>query len=122
MRRCLRRTYRLGLMAPGQPCLLWVSGARRPGVVAVGRLAGVPGPDDAVDVELVPLAAQVHRSDLLGDGRFLGSEVIRMPAGSNPSYLTRDELAAVLDAMDDSATTAWGVTPPRAVSRRSPGR
>ncbi|MFD0485687.1 hypothetical protein ACFQ46_24100 [Kineococcus sp. GCM10028916] len=112
VRRCLRPSYRLGLMAAGQPCLLWVSGARDPGVAAVGRLAGVPGDDDRVELDLLPLRAPVERSALLADGRFRAAEVIRMAAGSNPSYLRSDQLAAVLERLADDDRDAWGLTPP----------
>ena len=40
--RCVRESYRLDLMATGQPCLLWLSGRDRPGVHALGTLAGPP--------------------------------------------------------------------------------
>lgn len=112
VRRCLRRSYRLDLMAAGQPCLLWVSGRTRPGVAAVGRLAGPPAPDDRVAIDLSPLAVPVERSDLLGDARFRTAEVVRMAAGSNPSYLDRDQLAAVLERLDDAGLAAWGLTLP----------
>ena len=36
----MRPSYRLGLMAAGQPVLLWLSGRRQPGVHAVGVLTG----------------------------------------------------------------------------------
>ena len=36
--RCVRRSYRLDLIAPGQPCLLWLSGRDRPGVHALGEV------------------------------------------------------------------------------------
>src|SRR3954471_13266375 len=48
--RCVRASYRLGLMAAGQPCLLWVSGRADPGVHALGALtAGPHDPDGRVD-------------------------------------------------------------------------
>ncbi len=51
VRRCLRPSYRLGLMAAGQPCLLWLSGPREPGVHAV--VAGGDGDKDATGGVLV---------------------------------------------------------------------
>ncbi|GAB3193065.1 hypothetical protein GCM10027261_07140 [Geodermatophilus arenarius] len=97
--RCLRRSYRLGLMRPGDPCLLWLSGPDRPGVHATGELAGEVGEDaggPVVVVRLTLLAAPVPRGDLLGDPVTRDAEVLRMPAGSNPSYLTPAQHAAVL--------------------------
>jgi hypothetical protein len=100
--RCLRRSYRLGLMAPGAPCLLWRSGPDRPGVHAVGELAGEVGEDaggPVVAVRLTLLAAPVPRAELLADPVARDAEVLRMPAGSNPSYLTPAQYAAVLGSL-----------------------
>jgi hypothetical protein len=96
--RCLRASYRLGLMRAGQPCVLWLSGPDRPGVHAVGTLAGPPRVEagqPSVAVELRLLDRPVARAELLGSPGFAGAEVLRMPAGSNPSYLTATQLAAV---------------------------
>ncbi len=93
--RCLRPSYRLGLMRPGDPVVLWVSGRAAPGVHAYGALAGAPYADRGgpgaqwrVEVTLGPLSAPVPRAAFLADPRLAGAEVIRMPAGSNPSYLS----------------------------------
>ena len=103
--RCVRRSYRVGLMVPGQRCLLWVSGRRQPGVHALGRLVGAPEPTDdptrlTIEVELRRLAEPVPRAELLTDPAFAAAEVIRMPAGSNPSWLSAPALKAVLDRID----------------------
>ncbi|MEX5719680.1 hypothetical protein [Geodermatophilus maliterrae] len=97
--RCLRRSYRLELMAPGQPVLLWLSGRDRPGVHATGVVAGDVTEDDgrpSVHVRVTLLSAPVPRADLLADPLARDAEVLRMPAGSNPSYLTPAQYAAVL--------------------------
>ncbi|MGY1742883.1 MULTISPECIES: hypothetical protein [unclassified Blastococcus] len=96
--RCLRRSYRLDLLRPGQACLLWVSGRTAPGVHAVGVVAGevtedAGGPEVALDLTL--LAEPVPRADLLADPVASGAEVLRMPAGSNPSWLSTAQLAVV---------------------------
>jgi hypothetical protein len=96
--RCLRRSYRLDLMQPGQPCLLWVSGRERPGVHALGELTGRPAVSDGgpvVAVRLTRLAEPVDRSDLLTDPEVCTAEVLRMPAGSNPSWLSAAQYAAL---------------------------
>jgi hypothetical protein len=93
--RCVRPSYRLGLMAPGQPCLLWRSGRDSPGVHALGVLTGEPW-DGEVPVRLTPLAEPVPRAELVADPVFREAEVIRMPAGSNPSWLTAAQYAVVL--------------------------
>lgn len=108
LRRCLRPSYRLGLMAPGQRVLLWLSGARDPGVHAIGHLAAVPdaapdagrGAAPSVQVVLHRLQEPVTRADLRLDARFAGAEVLRMPAGSNPSHLTAAQLVAVVAHLD----------------------
>jgi hypothetical protein len=97
--RCLRPSYRLELMAPGHPCLLWVSGRDRPGVHALGELTALPvgspgGP--VVAVRLTRLAQHVDRRELLADPAVRDAEVLRMPAGSNPSWLTAGQYAALL--------------------------
>jgi hypothetical protein len=97
--RCLRPSYRLDLLRPGQPVLLWLSGRDRPGVHATGVLAGEVGTDGrgpVVVVRFTLLAAPVPRADLLADPVLRGAEVLRVPAGSNPSYLTPAQYAAVL--------------------------
>jgi hypothetical protein len=100
--RCLRPSYRLGLMVPGQPCLLWLSGRNRPGVHAHGTLAGptgigAGGPEIAVRLTL--LGVPVPRAELLADPDARDAEVLRMPAGSNPSWLSARQYAAVLARM-----------------------
>jgi hypothetical protein len=80
--RCVRPSYRLDLMDAGQPCLLWLSGRRQPGVHAVGVLAD----PDARD-----------------------AEVLRMPAGSNPSWLSGAQFHVVLALVPDrGAATGLG--------------
>ena len=99
MTRCVRRSYRLALMAPGQPCLLWLSGPDRPRVHAIGALAAEPDTDlerPEVAVGLTLLHEPVPRAELLADPRSRDAEVLRMPAGSNPSWLSAAEFDAVL--------------------------
>lgn len=101
--RCVRASYRLGLMAPGQPCLLWRSGRDAPGVHALGMLTGEVREDDGgpvVPVRLAPLAEPVPRAELLADPVFREAEVVRMPAGSNPSWLTAVQYGVVLARTD----------------------
>ncbi len=103
--RCLRPSYRLGLMRPGQPVLLWLSGRDRPGVHATGVLAGEVGQGGdgpAVTVRFTLLPAPVPRTELLADPAARDAEVLRMPAGSNPSYLTPAQYAAVLAHLPSS--------------------
>lgn len=100
--RCVTRSYRLDLMVPGQPCVLWVSGQRDPGVHAVGHLVDRPDlplrehGEPTVRVALTRLGRHVPRADLVRDAEGADAEVLRMPAGSNPSYLTPGQYAALL--------------------------
>lgn len=110
--RCVRRSYRTSLMEPGQPVLLWVSGRdpRTPaGVHARGRIAGFPQPGTGTDprqvevsVRLVPVDPPVLRAQLLADPVLSRIEVVRMPAGSNPSYLGREEFARLRELLPTS--------------------
>jgi hypothetical protein len=47
-------------------------------------------------VRLTLLTDPVPRADLLADPRMRDAEVLRMPAGSNPSWLSAGQYAAVL--------------------------
>jgi hypothetical protein len=102
--RCVRRSYRLELMAPGQPCLLWVSGRDRPGVHALGVLTSAAVEADGgpvVGVRWTRLAEPVPRAALLADPAARDAEVLRMPAGSNPSWLSPGQYTAVLAHVAD---------------------
>ena len=107
--RCVRPSYRVDLMAAGQPVLLWLSGREQPGVHAVGVLAG-PVTTDAdgpvVPVRLARLAEPVGRAELLADPIACSAEVLRMPAGSNPSWLSRPQFDVVLARVRDGDAAA----------------
>ena len=102
--RCVRPSYRLDLMAAGQPVLLWLSGRQEPGVHAIGVVAG---PVTAVDggpvvpVRMTRLAEPIGRGELLADPVTRQAEVLRMPAGSNPSWLSGPQFDAVLARLRD---------------------
>jgi len=90
-------------MTTGGPCLLWVSGRDRPGVHALGELAGPVVETDGgpvVPVAFTLLAEPVPRTALLADPAARDAEVLRMPAGSNPSWLSAEQYAAVLALAD----------------------
>ncbi len=102
--RCVRSSYRTALVEAGQPVLLWFSGGdslHPSGLHATGRTTGpvVDGPDGPMmTLHLAPVTPIVPREALLGD-RVLGQlEVLRMPAGSNPSFLDRSQYAALCAA------------------------
>ncbi len=66
------------------------------GIYASGRLTG-PVQEESLEVpvELRPIEPPVLRTELLGDPVLARIEVLRMPAGSNPSYLTAEELSGL---------------------------
>ena len=108
--RCVRRSYRLELMAAGQPCVLWLSGRDRPGVHALGVLTGAVQPDDdgwTVPLALTLLPEPIPRAELLADPVAREAEVLRMPAGSNPSWLSAAQFAAVLARAGDNGLGSW---------------
>jgi hypothetical protein len=121
--RCVRRSYRLGLMAPRQRCLLWVSGRVAPGVhavgVVVGEVAEEPG-GPVVPVRLTRLAEPVPRAELLAHPAVRDAEVLRMPAGSNPSWLSARQFAAVVARLS-AAGTIGACTLPGSAAAPSPG-
>jgi len=104
---CLRPTYRTDMIRRGQHVLFWISGQdglRPAGIYAQGHttaspesVAEEPGergkPKLFLPMRLEPLPAPVLRSEILEQPVLSQIEVMKMPAGSNPSYLTRDQLA-----------------------------
>lgn len=104
---CVQRSYRLALMTPGQPVVFWASGSRYRrlpyGVWGVGRLTGAAdqGPDGRWRIPLALTVWQpdhwVRREILRADSRLADLEVFRLPQGSNPSYLTKEQFAALRD-------------------------
>ena len=108
--RCVRPSYRLDLMASGQPCVLWLSGRDRPGIHALGTVTGAvsDGPGGpAVPLSLRLLDAPLLRAELAADPAFGDAEVLRMPAGSNPSWLSAAQFAAVLSRTGGTGLGRW---------------
>ena len=102
---CVQPSYRTRLMRAGQPVVFWASGSRARldyGVWGVGRLTGEPQQDAPGGGLWVPLDLGVWRPDLWlprevlrADDRLANLEVLRQPQGSNPSYLTVAQFAAL---------------------------
>jgi hypothetical protein len=96
---CVRPTYRSDLVAAGQAALLWVSGnepGQPAGIYAYGRTTGRAG-GGVMPLTLSPLSAPLLRSELAGHPELRAMEVLRMPAGSNPSYVTQAQLATLVE-------------------------
>lgn len=104
---CVRPGYRMRLMQAGQPVVFWASGSRHRlpyGVWGLGLLAGAPAfePGDGrwrvpLDLVIGDRAGWVRREEIRADGRLADLEVLRQPQAANPSFLTRDQFAALLD-------------------------
>ncbi len=100
-RRCVQPSYRTALVRAGQPVLLWVSGRdpRHPaGVHAVGHTTGsvqVAGAEVSMPVRLRAVEPVLTRDEILADPVLACLEVIRVPAGSNPSYLDTGQYLAL---------------------------
>ena len=83
--------------------LLWISGDERrlpAGIHAHGVTTGAAA-DGVIPVELSPLPVPLLRTELSGHPELSSMEVVRMPAGSNPSYVTREQLAALVELCPD---------------------
>ena len=106
-------SYRLEMMAPGQRCVLWLTGSDRddppPGIYAAGVTTGVPEvrlsdedrlPRPHIDVELTVLRTPILRSELWADPRFECTEIRVAGRVSSPGVLTPTEVAAIADQMD----------------------
>lgn len=119
---CVRAGYRADLVDDGQPVLLWISG-RDPehpaGIYARGSTTGrcLAGPEGSgkplMPVRLAPLAIPVLREQVLAVPGLADLEVVRMPAGSNPSYLDVTQLDALAAAFPEIATGPRAAFSPR---------
>jgi hypothetical protein len=129
---CVRAGYRADLVRDGQLVLLWVSGndpERPAGIYAQGTTTGRCLPEDPVGggapvmpVRLVPLDPPVLREQVMAVPGLAGLEVVRMAAGSNPSYLDVAQLHALAAAFPEIATGSEAFSRPgMATGRRRSG-
>jgi hypothetical protein len=111
----VRPSYRLELIEPGDPAIIWIGGPTggepMPGVWMVGRTTGAVFDDSGdgywldrtrgqersiyVGLAMSQLASPVPRGLLEVDPRTSKLEIFRSVQMSNPSYLTPDEKKAV---------------------------
>ena len=107
--RCVRPTYRTGLVREDKPVLFWMSGndRRHPaGIYALGHTTGAvdaSAPTPAMPVRLRPIQPAIHREEIKAHPTLSGIEVLRMPAGSNPSYLDAEQYDALQHAFPQVA-------------------
>jgi hypothetical protein len=95
---CVADNYRARLIRPGQRVLFWVSAHPRKGFWGAGRVTGSLTIGDGrlhVPVRIPLFAEPVTASQLrlLPDLRSM--EVFRSPQQSNPSWVSRTELALI---------------------------
>ncbi|MCW2525959.1 MAG: hypothetical protein JWM76_819 [Pseudonocardiales bacterium] len=108
--RCAVRSYRLDLIRPGQPVVLWITGAARatprPGVWMVGYTTGEVVDDPAEELggskralvmltDVTRLPTPLARADIATDPLTASMEILRQPFGANPSYLSPGEQMAL---------------------------
>jgi hypothetical protein len=101
---CVRPSYRLGLIRPGDRLLLWLSG-RDPlhprGLWAAGAIAGTSD-GETVGIRLRALSRPLTDVELRSHG-IDDLEVQRQPMGSNPSWVSRrqwTQISSLLDSGD----------------------
>lgn len=105
---CVQPTYRTDLVAAGQSVLLWVSGTEweyPAGIYARGRTTGSAAAG-VIPISLTPLLDPLLRPEVVAHAGLAGMEVLRMPAGSNPSFVTHEELRVLTElwpALDTSS-------------------
>ncbi|MCP2176244.1 EVE domain-containing protein [Williamsia maris] len=104
--RCVADNYRKDLMRPGQRVVLWVSGPgdgpRPRGIWGLGWITDEArsDPDDGwvtpADITLLAEGDRVLATDLREIPELADMEVLKLPQGSNPSWVTREQLAAIV--------------------------
>lgn len=114
-------SYRVDLVEPGHPCVLWVTGGRHApttGVWGIGEVTTPPEfdvtserPRFEVGLDLELVGSPVRLIDLLSDERFVRAEIVRAPRVSSPVALTAAELEAIEDL--------WPLVSPPFSSRES---
>ncbi|MFW5474163.1 hypothetical protein ACOCJ5_12725 [Knoellia sp. CPCC 206450] len=113
---CVADNYRSRMMRPGDPALLWFSGNGRHvcrGIWGLGRVTGTlaeghgdggtPGPVTIpLDVRLLTRGEELAASELVEAG-VTDLEVQVTPAMSNPSWVSKDQLARIEALMEASS-------------------
>jgi len=106
---CVAANYRSQMMRRGDVILLWVSGQDRAfprGFWGRGTVLGTAGPeDDVVEPSArrqlhAPIELRIHPDDAITDRELRAAgiddlEVQRQPQGSNPSWVSRAQLARI---------------------------
>ncbi|KQR99413.1 hypothetical protein ASG12_00820 [Williamsia sp. Leaf354] len=108
--RCVAANYRKDVMVAGQRALLWASGPptgpRPRGIAGLGWITGpseIDPENDSdepswlahTDIRLLSDAERIPATDLNEVPGLAGMEILRLPQASNPSWVTRDEMAVI---------------------------
>lgn len=136
----MARSYRVDLLRPGQPAVLWVTGAadarHTAGVWAIGEIAGevyedVGDPADPlwrdrsaqrqvrphVELAMTVLPTPVPRSEVRDDPRFAGAEIIRRPRMGSPVALRPGELDVIRELAERTSQSPAGLRARRGTAR-----
>lgn len=105
---CLARTYRNGLVEPGDLIVRYLGGQKAPAIVELGRVTRLVEPAVVADKPVVryhalTLREPIPRQVLKDDPVLSGCELIRVARAANPLHLTQAEtlaLAAYLEPGD----------------------
>ena len=96
----MQPTYRTALVEPGQLVLLWVSGRETGpsgGHLRARTYDRCRRRRDGADCAVPADGAVAARSELVGHPGLASMEVLRVPAGSNPSYVTPAQLRVLVE-------------------------
>jgi hypothetical protein len=98
--RCVVPGYRASMMKRGDRVVLWVSGDGREAARGIWGIGDVTGAVDATVVDLavpvdIPLFESALTDAALRAAGIDDLEVQRMPAGSNPSWVSRHQLGRI---------------------------
>ena len=107
--RCVARNHRTAMMRRGHRAILWVSGpssGRAPrGVWGLGWITGPAAADGdgqlvvPTDITLLGPTDRLRAGDLREIPALSAMEVLRVPAGSNPSWIDVGQLDALRDLL-----------------------
>lgn len=115
---CVAGNYRSRMMGPGDRAVLWVSGDGRELARGIWGLGWVTGPVRPMVDELgaetgkleVPLHLPVLSSGLTAEeikaAGISDLEVLRLPQGSNPSWVSIEQLTALGELLGEWPTSA----------------
>jgi EVE domain-containing protein len=94
---CVAPGYRSEMMAPGDEVVFWVSGNGRilaRGVWGIGRVVDRVHASGTVAVDL-PLFDEAVTAGDLRAAQITDLEVLRLPRGPNPSWVSKQQMAAM---------------------------